>query len=276
MNDLMYQLYGKYKENLTSSNKHKNKLLDIIKSNEFFVLVNEYSSDETINPVLIPFGKNDIAFMIFENEILVNKYSKLNKLEDNMKVKKINENIFCILVQTMYLKGINSVILNTNLDDNEVTLYYPIIELVNYEKGRNYLKGIFTKNKQDLISYLNFIKLKNKLLSCIYDEKLTSQEVMLYLVKYKIFNENGKKNIKLFIDEDLGDDFAIKNKLIKNGEPMNITIHNGVLLASLCKLKEKVDLVYFYTNEKVYKINLSEFIELLSLIGFEYTDLLGE
>ena len=277
MNNIMNEIYFKYKKSLLLSNKHKNKLIDVINSKEFFIAINdEYNNENIINPMIVPMGKKDIVFMIFENEEIANSYKKLNNLENKLEIKSINKNAFYILIQELFLRGITGVILQGILDDKEVTLYYPILELINYEKGSHSIKRLYTKDKQDIISYLNYVRINDNPLSYIYRKDLSAQEVALYLVKYHIFDEKDNRNVKLFITEDLADDFCKKNNIYRDGEAMNTTAHNGILFSSLANLSGKVDNIYFYTYEKTYKLPLIEFIELLAGVGFEQTDLIGK
>lgn len=277
MDNLMNEIYFKYKKSLLLSNKHKNKLINVINSKEFFIAINdEYSNEDVINPMIVPIGDKDIVFMIFENEKILNSYKKLNNLEDKLKIKSINKNAFYILIQELFLRGITGVVLQGILNNKEVTLYYPILELINYEKGSHSIKRLYTKDKQEIISYLNYVRINDKPLSYVYRKDLSAQEVALYLVKYHIFDEKNNKNIKLFITEAVADDFCKKNNIFRDGEPMNTTAHNGILFSSLANLSGKIDNVYLYTNEKTYKLPLIEFLELLAGVGFEQTDLIGK
>lgn len=275
MCNLMNEIYFKYKKNLLLSNKHKNKILNVINSKEFFIAINdEYTNEDIINPLIIPMENDDISFMIFENKDIVDNYKKLNDLEDKLKVKSITKNALYILIQELFLKGITGVILQAVLDNKEVTLYYPILELINYENKGVFNKGIYTKDKQDIIRHLIYAKNKNKPLSYVYRKDLSVQEVALYLVKYHIFEEKNN-NVKLFVTEDLADDFCKKNNMFRDGETMSTTAHNGILFSSLANLNGKIDTIYFYTSKNIYKLSLIEFLELLAGVGFEQTDLIG-
>lgn len=276
MSNILNEIYFKYKKNLTLSNKHKNKLIEVINSKECLIALNNvYPENTMIDPMLMPIGEKDIAFMLFENEDILNEYRDLNDVGEKLQVTSIDKNAFYILIQELFLRGITGVILQGVIDGKKVTLYYPIIELINYENGKHSIKRLYTKDKQEIISYLNYVLTKNKPLSYVYRKDLTAQEVSLYLVKYHIFEEKNSKNIKLFMTEELANNYCKKNNFLRDNEEMNTTAHNGILFSSLYNLGGKVDEIHFYTDEKIYKISLMEFLELLAGVGFEQNDILG-
>lgn len=276
MNNIRRELYDQYKESLSMSIIHKNKLIDTLNSNDMYIALNSDYNEDYLDPMIIPIMTTDfICFQIFESKDVLDEYIKENNLEGKLLTRKINKDIFYMIIQDLFLRGVTGVLLNCKLDGAYKTMYYSICELVEYEKNKYSLKRLYTKKKENLIKLLNYMKLKNKQFFYIYREDLSAQEVCFYIVKFHIFHKNSN-SVKLFTTEEEANNYCKKHNILKSDEPRNTTIHNDLLFGSLYHLGNKVEVVEIYDNENYYKIPLVEFLELVAGVGYQQIDLSGK
>lgn len=274
--NIMDEIYNQYKKSLKKSLLHKNKLISLLESDNIILALNSDYSETNLDAMIIPIGGTDeICFQIFESEAILEDYKLINGLNEEFKTHTIDRNIFYMLVQELYLKGVTGLILNCELDGDYRTMYYPILEFIKYEKGPYSIKKLYTPEKQAIIRILNKVKNINQPLSYIYRNDLTAQEVSLYIIKYQIFNNKSNSCIKLFTTVNEADEYCKTHKLMQNGEPMNTTAHNGALFNSIYHAVDKVKNVELYDNGDLYKIPIVDFLELVSGVGFEQINLGG-
>ncbi|MBH7847419.1 hypothetical protein I6A75_18295, partial [Clostridioides difficile] len=121
---------------------------------------------------------------------------------------------------------------------------------------------------------LNNILFRNGQIYYIYHPTLCAQDILNCVIRYNIFKDsNDLKFIRVFLEEKEIENYCKKNKIIDNSSkdfPIT-TIPKDHLCNSLVTLigREKVDYIKIFSEGKIYKISLNDFITLILNIGFK-------
>lgn len=225
------------------------------------------------SPVIIPIASTDyISIILFEEETLANKYLLDNKIDKIMFFSEIKLNALLLLLNNLFYKGLSGIVFNTKIEKDYYSYYYSILDIFN--KTENFNNDLIKDENINLIRKLNNILFRNGQIYYIYHPTLCAQDILNCVIRYNIFKDsNDLKFIRVFLEEKEIENYCKKNKIIDNsskGFPIT-TIPKDHLCNSLVTLigREKVDYIKIFSEGKIYKISLNDFITLILNIGFK-------